>query len=199
MEGQRQKAGGGRRRRRKARNQGRPAAPELVLIAARRPNSPLLPGGNGKGAAAASAVPAPRNGQSATAEDKPRDAAVQPQRRAARIVQAGSGTSDEREALRERLLERLLLAEGRGAVSKAARVYAEEGFTYPETQEAQLQLLEHVDETVAGQALQALERLLEREPVQKKPILDQRLRRLEEHAEEAEVREAAARLRRAVR
>jgi hypothetical protein len=42
-------------------------------------------------------------------------------------------------------------------------------------------------------------RLLSREPPIKRPVLDQRLRRLEEHADEAPTRQLAADLRRTLR
>jgi hypothetical protein len=92
-----------------------------------------------------------------------------------------------------------MLSEGRGAISRAVNEYREHGFQFPEEQEVQLQLLEHFDESHARDAIETLTQLLaDQEPI-KRPILDQRLRRLEEYADEAITREAAAALRRAIR
>ena len=66
-------------------------------------------------------------------------------------------------------------------------------------QEVQLQLLEHFDEELALQAINALAQLLEVEPPLKRPVLEQRLRRIEEYAEDVQTSEAAAALRRALR
>lgn len=63
----------------------------------------------------------------------------------------------------------------------------------------QLQLLEHFDEDVARGAVDVLTRLLGGAPPLKRPVLEQRLRRLEEYAEDASTREAAAALRRSLR
>ena len=199
MEGQRQRSGGGRRRRRKARAQARSANPEPVLIAARRPNSPLIAKAAGRGTVAASASPQPERDRPARKPAKKLNGEQQPQRRAARIVALPSGELDADEQERQRLLERLLFAEGRSAISRAARAYAEGGFEFPEDQEVQLRLLEHMDEDVAAQAIDVMTRLLEDDAPIKKPVLEQRLRRLEEYAEDGDVRDAAASLRRAIR
>ena len=63
----------------------------------------------------------------------------------------------------------------------------------------QLQLLEHLDETLARASLGALAEILAREPPLKRPIFEQRLRRLEDSAEEEATRKAAADLRRQLR
>ncbi len=175
------------------------------MIAARRPNSPLLarptrrsvvasavPGGAKAAAAALAAdiaeAPAPAK---VKAEPAPR--------RAARIVQLARGDTDAREQLRERLLDRLMRSETRGAITRAADEYLREGFTFPEEQPIQLQLLEHFDEERARDAIAVLARLLEDQPPHKKPILVQRLRRLEEYADEQETQSAAEGLRRTIR
>jgi hypothetical protein len=124
------------------------------------------------------------------AEDKPR--------RVARIAQATVGVLDERQARRERLLDRLVTCEGRSAISRIAdELYLDAGV--PEQQQYQIQLLEHVDEAKADAALDVLYRLFQRELPIKRPILDQRLRRLEDEADERSVREKAATLRMFVR
>jgi hypothetical protein len=89
--------------------------------------------------------------------------------------------------------------EGRGAISRAADEYREAGFDFPREQEVQLQLLEHFDEERARDAIAVLADLLVDQPPIKKPIFEQRLRRLEEYADEPATREAAASLRRGIR
>jgi hypothetical protein len=60
-------------------------------------------------------------------------------------------------------------------------------------------LLEHFNETRAREAIAVLAELLRREAPIKKPVFEQRLRRLEEYADEPATREAAADLRRSIR
>jgi hypothetical protein len=191
MDAQRQKSSGGRRRRRKARSEPRNnVAP--ILIAARRPNSPIL-SDNGRKMAAASAAPA------RPAAQKKQRTVEGSQKRVARIVQLSERERDEREKLRQRLLDKLMLSEGRGAISRAAEEYRDAGFEFPHVQEVQLQLLEHFNEGRAQDAVTVLRQLLEQEQPIKRPIMDQRLRRLEEYADEPSTREQAAALRRAIR
>jgi hypothetical protein len=120
-------------------------------------------------------------------------------RRVARIALNQTGALDEREVRRLRLLDRLVACEGRSAISRIADELRTHGFAVPEEQEIQLQLLEHVDERCARDAMQVMSRLLSGEAPIKRPILEQRLRRLEEEADEAETREQAAALRRQIR
>jgi hypothetical protein len=122
-----------------------------------------------------------------------------PARRSARIVAATSPTADTARIQRERLLGRFLACEGRGSVSRAADECRRAGVEFPHEQAVQLQLLEHVDESLARDAIAALTRLLTAEPPLKRPILEQRLRRLEDTADEAATRDAAAELRRSLR
>ena len=127
------------------------------------------------------------------------DAPIAQQRRAARIVRASNTANDVEEKQRQRLLERLMTSQGRLAITRAAREYRQSGFEFPVEQDVQLQLLEHVDEELARAAIAALTGLFESEAPIKKPVLEQRLRRLEEYADELATREAAADLRRALR
>jgi hypothetical protein len=120
-------------------------------------------------------------------------------RRTARIVQVRSDGPDDREKQRLKLIERLLRSEGRVAITRAACELEAAGFEFPVVQDVQLQLLEHVDESRAHQALCQLTKLLTEEAPIKRPLFEQRLRRLEEFADDAETREAAADLRRTVR
>lgn len=119
--------------------------------------------------------------------------------RAARIVQFQTAGPDDREKLRQKLIERLLRSEGRVAITRAARELEAAGFVFPNEQDVQLQLLEHFDETCAHQAICNLNQLLNEESPIKRPLFEQRLRRLEEFADDADIRRAAADLRRTVR
>ena len=217
MNGQRQRARGGRRRRRKtkARNSTSGASIEPIMIAARRPNSPVILAGAGRPKVAASAKPrsqgearaangGPVGSRSAGTLGSPNSssnvvAPAAPQRRTARIVQLDGRPIDERELERRKLLQRLIESEGRSQISRAAEAYLEAGFEFPEEQEVQLQLLEHFNETRARGAIEVLQALMTREAPKKRPVFEQRLRRLEEYADEGATREAAAMLRRAIR
>jgi hypothetical protein len=202
MEGQRQRSGGGRRRRRKARAEARVNA-EPAVIVARRPNSPLIVNGNGKPTVAASAAPQTKASNGAHDASPAEPAAARPvpapPKRSARIVQLPSDPADDAEKQRQRLLARLMASDGRGAISRAASEYQNAGFAFPEEQDVQLQLLESFDEEQAREAVRVLARLLAREPPIKRPVLEQRLRRLEEYGDEAQTRETAAELRRTLR
>lgn len=201
MDGQRQKSGWGRRRRRKSSRKEPKVVVEPVLIAARRPDSPRLIKAPGRAVAASAAPRKPRPDRvapdpGASPEKAPRAEAP---RRSARIVQLGSGTPDDRERERQKLFQRLMSSQGRGAITRAANEYIGAGFELPDEQEIHLQLLEHFDEARARESLAAMVRLLEDEPALKRPVLDQRLRRLEEHADEPATRTLAAELRRSLR
>lgn len=115
-----------------------------------------------------------------------------------RIVARQSTTIDPREAERDRLLGRLLSVEGRPAISKAAQEYLAAGFEFPRTQHVWLQLLEHSDERTVEQAITELDQIFDHEAPARWPVLDSRLRRLEEFADEGTVRGAASELRRKV-
>ena len=200
MDGQRQRSV--RKRRRKTRADAQEKS-EVVLIAARRPNAPVSVAARGRVGIAASASPhrAVGAGTQATAPRvsvSPSRPAPEP-RRSARIVEQRAGNSNDVERERQRLIERLLASEGRAAISRAADEYRAAGFVFPVDQEVQLKLLEHLDEECARAAIVALEALLNKERPIKKPVFEQRLRRLEEYADEPATREAASSLRRAIR
>jgi hypothetical protein len=120
-------------------------------------------------------------------------------RRSARIVAAPEHARDAARIERERLLARFLGSQGRAMISRAADECVRAGIEFPADQASQLQLLEHVDEALARSAIATLGRILALEPPAKRPILEQRLRRLEDTAEEEATRTAAAELRRALR
>ncbi|HEX4338567.1 MAG TPA: hypothetical protein VH062_21830 [Polyangiaceae bacterium] len=199
MDGQRQRSGQGRGHRRKPRKDERAVRPEPVMIVARRPDSPLIAKVPAR-TIAASAVPrAPKVVRESTEPKSTPSAAPEPVRRSARIVQIGGKEADDGERERRKLLSRLMESQGRGAITRAADEFLQHGFELPNEQPVHLQLLEHFDETKARQSVEAMSRLLQTETPIKRPVLDQRLRRLEEHADEDATRELAADLRRALR
>jgi hypothetical protein len=174
------------------------------MIAARRPNSPVILSAANRSKAAASAKPKslvwrPEDAPEVADARKAGTGAPAPQRRVARIVQLDGKPLDERELERRKLLQRLIESEGRSQVSRAAEAYLHAGFEFPKEQEVQLQLLEHFNETRAREAIAVLLELVDREDPKKRPVFEQRLRRLEEYADEDTTRQAAAALRRAIR
>jgi hypothetical protein len=121
---------------------------------------------------------------------------VPKKRREARIVQRKEDEIYETERTRRRLLSRYLAAEGRAAITHAADAYLGQGFALPPEQEVQLKLLEHFDEARAVEAVSALSLLIDEDDPIQLPVLRQRLRRLEDHAEDEKLRDAATELRR---
>jgi hypothetical protein len=100
---------------------------------------------------------------------------------------------------REEMHARLLKAQGSHAITDAAEAFFVAGYTLDEEdQEAWLQLLEHRDEARVREAIERLRKWYLRKPVRHKPLLVQRLRRIEDNADEAETREAASELRRSL-
>ena len=106
--------------------------------------------------------------------------------------------NDPRAAEREKRLNKLLGAEGRAAVSKAADDFANAGFQFPAEQDVLLKLLDCEDEDRVRHALALLRGVLADEPPKRRALLDARLRRLEADAEEHEIRALASTLRRQV-
>jgi hypothetical protein len=119
-------------------------------------------------------------------------------RRAVRIVKLADNvlTPGNRE---QQLLDRLVHSQGRGAISRAADDLWESKFIAPKRQEVQIQLLEHENEQRARDAVFIMAELLQREAPIKRPVLEQRLRRLETAAEDPITRDAAGALRRSMR
>lgn len=117
---------------------------------------------------------------------------------AGRIVLAPPPQTDPKTAERQKLLTKLMVAEGRPGISKAANDFLRAGFTFPEEQDVHLQLLEHVDEAHVRCAIECLTTLLAGELPQRRTVLDSRLRRIEQFAEEESTRAAAEALRRSV-
>lgn len=186
----------GRRRKRRKNQNRKPAAKlEPVVVAARRPDSPRLEKPTRR-MKAASAKPRTMREDVVLATSKEPIVEAPKKRRDARIVQPKEDEIDETERIRRRLLSRYLAAEGRAAITHAADAYFKEGFELPLQQDVQLKLLEHFDEGRAGQAVSALASIFEEDDPIQLPILRQRLRRLEDHAEDFTLRAAATDLRR---
>lgn len=99
---------------------------------------------------------------------------------------------------RQDLLRRISTAQGSKAISDAIEAFLAAGHTLPDDQEIFLQMLEHRDERRVREAIAQLDRLLAGQLPKRKPVLLQRLKRIEETADEAETRNAAANLRRKV-
>ncbi len=186
-----------RRRRRKPQNKKPEAKIEPIIVAARRPDSPRLEKPTRR-MKAASAKPRTLIDPSAIRVlPSPLEEEEAPKkRRDARIIVRKEDEIDETERQRRRLLSRYLASEGRVAITRAADEYLGAGFELPREQEAQLKLLEHFDENRAKQALAVLRELVDEEEPHQLPLLRQRLRRLEDHAEDAALRETAGELRR---
>ena len=206
MEGQQQQQRTSGRRRQRRRKKSKAKGPsEPILIAARRPGAPLL--GGGLRPIVASAAPkasdhpagvAGANGEGGQPAGDELANGNGARRRIARIVRASeSGQSTDNRT--QRLLERLVNSQGRGAISRAVDDLLECDVVPPKVQEVQIQLLEHEDERRAQAAVFAIAELLQREAPKQRPVLDQRLRRLEQSAEDPITRDAAGALRRSMR
>ncbi len=111
-----------------------------------------------------------------------------------RIVLAQPPQADPRAQDRQRLLAKLLHAEGRPAITKAANELFKQGFSLPQEQDVYLQLLEHTSEERVRDAIAALATILLSELPKRRPVLQSRLRRIEEYAEDSATRTAAAEL-----
>jgi hypothetical protein len=165
-------------------------------MAARRPRPEAHPSAP---TTSESVAAAPVAAEATPADASSAAASAPPVRRSARIVAVTSPAADQARIQRERLLARFMASEGRAMISRAADECRRAGVEFPAEQGVQLQLLEHVDEALARDAIAALGRILTGEAPRKRPILEQRLRRLEDTADEEATRAAAAELRRALR
>jgi hypothetical protein len=112
----------------------------------------------------------------------------------ARIIALPVRHHDE---VRERLLAKLLAAEGPSAIARAAEEFLRI-YPMPRDQDACLQVLEHPDEARQREAMRALALLfLDNERPRRRAVLDSRLRRIEADADERDTRDLASELRRA--
>jgi hypothetical protein len=92
----------------------------------------------------------------------------------------------------DEMLARLLKAQGSHAISEAVEAFMYAGYTLPEDeQEPWLQLLEHRDEERVRLGISTLRKLVVSKGAQHKPLLAQRLKRLEDRADDDSTRTAA--------
>ena len=124
------------------------------------------------------------------------EATINAPRAQAKIVSLRARVADPDRALHEKLLGRFLGAEGTAAVERAAAECARAGFTLPDDQNVCLKMLDHPDEARVRDALSSLMRILVEAAPRRRAVLDARLRRLEDDAEELATREQATALRR---
>lgn len=117
-------------------------------------------------------------------------------RNGARIIAGPKGPLDPNEIERERLLDRVLVAEGRPSISRAVEDFLGAGFAFPRAQAVWLQVLEHNDETRVTEAIETLTGILDEEEPERRKVLESRLRRIEEFADEPSTKRAATDLRR---
>lgn len=115
---------------------------------------------------------------------------------APRIVLPPNPDADPKKQERQRLLAQLLAASGSYSISKAADELFEAGYSLPDDQEVYVQLLEHTDELRVREAIARLTYLLAGQLPKRRPVIEQRLRRIEDQADEQLTRDAAANLRR---
>lgn len=125
-----------------------------------------------------------------------RQRAAPVKRNGARIIAGPSGPIDPDAIERERLLDRVLVAEGRPSISRAVEAFLSAGFTFPLAQAVWLQVLEHNDETRVTEAIEKLTGILGEEEPERRKVLESRLRRIEEFADESSTKRAATDLRR---
>jgi hypothetical protein len=96
---------------------------------------------------------------------------------------------------REKLLGRLLAAEGPRAIARATEDYVGP-FGFPRAEEeACVKLLDHPDEALVREAIESLRARIESAPPRRRALVEARHRRLEDGAEEPETRALATQLR----
>ncbi len=133
--------------------------------------------------------------------DKKPDAAERVEKLAGVHVPRVVGVAQESSpqgAGRQLLLRKIEAAQGSKSISDAVDAFISAGYELPDDQDVLVQTLEHRDESRVRAALEALGKILAGQVARRKPVLLQRLRRLEDAAEEVETREAASTLRRIV-
>lgn len=115
-----------------------------------------------------------------------------------KVVEAAVPEGEVVPSRRQDQLRKILAASSTKAISDSIEAFLNAGHTLPDDQEVFLQMLEHRNEERVRDAIGQLERLLMGQLPKRKPVLVQRLKRIEEHAEEAATRDAANQLRRKV-
>jgi hypothetical protein len=116
-----------------------------------------------------------------------------------KVVEANADDPEGKAAQkRQSLLLKISNAQNPKQVSDTIDAFLNAGFHLPDDQETYLQMLEHRSEERVREAISRLEHLLAGQMPKRKPVLVQRLKRIEEHADEEDTRTAAAQLRRKV-
>lgn len=116
-----------------------------------------------------------------------------------KIIAPKAVTKDAKTLERERLLAALLAAKARPDITRATEAFHAAGHALDlREQEPHLQILEHEDEARVRQAMQSLSTIFETETPKHRPLLEQRLARIEQLAEEGATRQAASALRRKI-
>jgi hypothetical protein len=131
-----------------------------------------------------------------TAQTAPLASEAVPKRPVRIIAGPRPTTADAKELERQRLLGRVLTAEGRPSITRAVDDYLAGGHELPREQAVWLQVLEHRDEARIALAIETLQNILAEAAVERRAVLESRLRRIEELAEERATRTSAAELRR---
>ena len=121
-----------------------------------------------------------------------------PAARAPKVVDSSTPEVEAGPSRRQDQLRKILAASSTKAISDSIDGFLNAGHTLPDDQEVFLQMLEHRNEERVRDAIGQLERLLMGQLPKRKPVLVQRLKRIEEHAEEPATRDAAGLLRRKV-
>ena len=116
-----------------------------------------------------------------------------------KIIAPKTVTKDAKTLERERMLAALLAAKARPDITRATEAFYAAGHALDlRDQEPHLQILEHQEEERVRAAIQALTTIFETEAPKHRPLLEQRLTRIEQLAEESATRQAASSLRRKI-
>ncbi len=115
-----------------------------------------------------------------------------------KVVETATAVGEPGPNRRQDQLRKILAAQSTKSISDSIDGFLNAGHTLPDDQEVFLQMLEHRNEDRVRDAIGKLEHLLMGQVPKRKPVLVQRLKRIEEHAEESATRDAAVALRRKV-
>ena len=146
-------------------------------------------------------TPAGRRAAAQEAESEPqrKRKVANGRREGAPIIAGPQSERDPEELERQRLLDRVLGAEGRPGITNALDAFFAAGFALPPSQEVYLQMLEHTDEERVVEAIDGLRDLLDEEEPERRSLLEARLRRIAEYADERRTQRAASDLHRSLR
>lgn len=188
--------GGQRRRNGKRKSPAKNDGPrvEPILIAARRPDAPIVASRPRRTIAASAQPRSVESFSRQPAPELPSRLSSPTKRREVRIVEVKEITLGAVERKAEQLLERFLRADGRGVISRIAIDLQNHQIEIPGTPEYQIQLLEHSDDRIVEAALNRLEALFDQGDLSKEPLLERRLRRIEDDSDAPALSKHAVRL-----